>query len=151
MTVDTFTVEGMTPVIEAAERMIANLVSNAPVVRRNLSRETLVGFISEKDVMQCYASGRLYSTPDLKVVDVMRHRPVCVKPETDLFTLAAIFMQHDYRHVPVVASEILQGIVSRRDVLKALLRHYQDWQKLDPAKRQAPDFAGIFTSRYLLG
>lgn len=151
MTIDTFTVEERTPVLEAAERMLANLVSNAPVVRKDFTREILIGFISEKDLMQCYASGRLYTEPGLKVADVMRSHPVCVRPETDLFTLAAIFMQHSFRHVPVVVSQVLQGVVSRRDVLKALLRHYQDWQKLDPAKRKPPDLAGIFTPRYLFG
>jgi CBS domain-containing protein len=81
----------------------------------------------------------------------MRTHPVAVRPEADLFTLAAIFMQHGFRHLPVVAANMLQGMVSRRDVLAALLDHYRDWRGQDPAMRKAPDLGGIFTPRYLLG
>lgn len=151
MTTDCFTVDGKDRVVIAAERMIEHGVSNAPVVYTDFSRKLLVGFVSEKDLMQCYASGRLYSQPELQVGDIMRTHPVAVRPETDLFSLAAIFMQHGFRHLPVVAANMLQGVVSRRDVLKALLGHYHTWQAQDPATRKAPDLAGVFTPRYLLG
>ena len=151
MTTDPFTVDAKARVIDAAELMVARGVSNAPVVYTDFSRKLLAGFVSEKDLMQCYASGRLYSQPDLQVGDVMRTHPVAVRPEADLFTLAAIFMQHGYRHLPVVAANMLQGVVSRRDVLAALLDHYRSWREQDPATRKAPDLSGIFTPRYLLG
>jgi CBS domain-containing protein len=151
MTTDPFTIDGKARVLEAAKQMVARGVSNAPVVYEDFSRKLLVGFVSEKDLMQCYASGRLYSQPDLQVGEIMRTHPVAVRPEADLFTLAAIFMQHGFRHVPVVAANMLQGIVSRRDVLAALLEHHREWERQDPATRKAPDLAGIFTPRYLLG
>ncbi len=148
---DPFTVEAESLVVEAAATMIARGVSNAPVVRTDFQRKLLAGFISEKDVIQCYASGRLYSQPDLQVGEIMRTHPIGVRPEADLFTLAAIFMQLGYRHLPVVVANLLQGVVSRRDVLKGLLDHYESWRRQDPATRKAPDIAGIFTPRYLLG
>jgi len=151
MATDPFTLDGQARVIDAAELMIARGVSNAPVVYSDFSRKLLVGFVSEKDLMQCYASGRLYAQPDLQVGEVMRTHPVAVRPEADLFTLAAIFMQHGFRHLPVVAADMLQGVVSRRDVLAALLDHYRLWRQQDPATRRAPDLGGIFTPRYLLG
>lgn len=151
MTPDPFTLDGKARVIDAAELMLARGVSNAPVVYTDFSRNLLVGFVSEKDLMQCYASGRLYSQPDLQVGEVMRTHPVAVRPEADVFTLAAIFMQHGFRHLPVVAANMLQGMVSRRDVLAALLEHYRSWRMQDPALRRAPDLSGVFTPRYLLG
>jgi CBS domain-containing protein len=151
MTTAPFTLDGKMRVIDAAELLIAHGVSNAPVVYGDYSRTMLVGFVSEKDLMQCYASGRLYSQPDLQVGEIMRTHPIAVRPEADLFTLAAIFMQHGFRHLPVVAANQLQGVVSRRDVLAALLDHYRDWQHQDPATRKVPDLAGVFTPRYLLG
>jgi CBS domain-containing protein len=151
MTCDPFTLDGKARVIDAAELMIARGVSNAPVVYSDFSRQMLVGFVSEKDLMQCYATGRLYSEPDLQVGEVMRTHPVAVRPDADLFTLAAIFMQHGFRHLPVVAASMLLGVVSRRDVLAALLEHYRCWRELDPATRKAPDLAGVFAPRYLLG
>jgi len=151
MTPDPFTVDSQALVLEVAGQLIARGVSNAPVVAKDFSRKLLVGFVSEKDLMQCYATGRLYSQPDLQVGEIMRTHPVAVRPEADLFTLAAIFMQHGYRHLPVVAANMLQGVVSRRDVLAALLDHYREWSRQDPALRKAPDLAGIFTPRFLLG
>jgi CBS domain-containing protein len=151
MTPDPFTLDAKARVIDAAELMIARGVSNAPVVSTDFSHRLLSGFVSEKDLMQCYASGRLYSQPDLQVGEVMRTHPIAVRPEADLFTLAAIFMQHGFRHLPVVSANVLQGVVSRRDVLAALLDHYRAWRAQDPATRKAPDLSGIFTPRYLLG
>jgi CBS domain-containing protein len=151
MTADVFTVDKDIDVLQAADRMIARGVSNAPVVEHDFTRNIVVGFISEKDLMQCYASGRFYAGPELRVRDVMRPHPVCVRPEADLFTLAAIFMQHGFRHLPVVTAQVLEGMVSRRDVLAALLKHYRSWAVQPPSERRVPDLAGIFTSRYLLG
>lgn len=151
MVADPFTVEAEAPVVDAAAAMFARGVSNAPVVRATLARRLLAGFVSEKDIIQCYASGRLYSQPDLRVGEIMREHPVGVRPQADLFTLAAIFLQHGFRHLPVVEAGMLQGVISRRDVLKGLLEHYESWRRQDPATRKAPDMAGIFTPRYLLG
>lgn len=151
MTADVVTVARSMNILEAAELLIRSRISSAPVVDVDFTRNLLVGFVSEKDLMQCYASGQFYADPGLRVETVMRPHPVCVRPETDLFTLAAIFMQHGFRHVPVAVGQILQGMVSRRDVLAALLADYREWQCLDPAKRERPNLAGVFTSRYLLG
>lgn len=151
MTRGPFTVEATALVAEAAGALLARGVSNAPVIRTESTRKLLAGFVSEKDLMLCYASGRLYSQPDLQVGEIMRTHPVAVRPEADLFTLAAIFMQHGFRHLPVVSAGALEGVVSRRDVLQGLLAHYQAWERQDPRTRRAPDLAGIFTPRYLLG
>jgi CBS domain-containing protein len=151
MTAEPFTVNALNTVVDAATAMLARGVSNAPVVESDFNRRMLVGFISEKDVMHCYASGRLYSDPDLAVGEIMRVHPVGVRPEADLFTLAAIFMQHGYRHLPVIEAGVLLGVVSRRDVVKGLFRHYDQWQHQDPATRTTPDMAGVFTPRFLLG
>jgi len=151
MTRDVVTVSIDLSVVQAAELLITRGVSNAPVVERDLARQVLVGFISEKDVMQCYASGRLYTEPFLKVGDITRAHPVSVRPDADLFTLAAIFMQHNYRHLPVTVGQVLQGLVSRRDVLNALMTELKDWQFQPPQKRKVPNLAAIFTPRYLLG
>lgn len=151
MTREVVTVSTDMSVVQAAELLITRGVSNAPVVERDLAREVLVGFISEKDVMQCYASGRLYTEPFLRVGEIVRTHPVSVRPDADLFTLAAIFMQHGYRHLPVTVGQVLQGVVSRRDVLNALMTELKDWQFQPPQKRKIPNLSAIFTPRYLLG
>lgn len=152
MTVDTLTVRASDNVQEAAQRLVDQGISNAPVVEPDLAREILVGFVSEKDLLQCYASGWFHTRPELRIAEIMRPHPVCVRPETDVFTLAAIFMQHGFRHLPVVTgTNVLEGMVSRRDVLAALLKHYESWRLRKPEDREMPDVAGIFTARFIVG
>jgi CBS domain-containing protein len=151
MTEAPFTLSEKTGVKQGAELLLAKGLSNAPVIRQDFTRELLVGFVSEKDFMQCFASGAIYTKPSLRVADVMRPHPICVKPEADLFTLAAIFMQQGFRHLPVVRAGVLQGMVSRRDVLRALVEHHRRWEKRKTGKRKPPDLAALMTQRYLVG
>ena len=152
MTADTLTVSASDSVASAARRLVDQGISNAPVVHGELGREILVGFVSERDLMQCYAAGWFHSRPELKVSEIMRPHPICVRPETDVFTLAAIFLQHGFRHLPVVSgSVVLEGMVSRRDVLAALMKHYESWKLRKPEDRETPDLASIFTQKYIIG
>ena len=43
-----------------------------------------------------------------------------VKPNSDLFSVADVFLQHNFRRMPVVEGKILVGQISRRDVLRAI-------------------------------
>lgn len=151
MTPDVITVGERTKVNEAARILIENKVSNAPVIEQDFTRRMLVGFISEKDILQCFASGKLYDEAELEVAQIMRPHPVCVRPETDAFNLAAIFMQHGFRHLPVTEGGILLGMVSRRDVLSALMADLRNWQLQDPNTRRRPDVSRLFAPHFLLG
>lgn len=151
MTTDVVTVAQDTKVNDAARILLEREVSNAPVIQMDFTRRMLVGFISEKDILQCFASGKLYDDPALTVLHIMRPHPVCVRPETDVFNLAAIFMQHGYRHLPVAEAGMLLGMVSRRDVLSALMADLRAWHLQDPAKRQRPDLGRTFAPHFLLG
>lgn len=149
MTRDVVTVAADDSVIRAAEVILEARVSNAPVVEKDMTRELLVGFLSEKDLMQCYADGVFYDQPDLRVAEIMRPHPVSVSEEADVYTLAAVFMQHGYRHLPVTRAHMLQGVVSRRDVLAALYAGFKDWSAQEGAEK--PDLKAIFTPRFIVG
>jgi CBS domain-containing protein len=151
MTVDTLTVRKRDPVLEVAKWMLAQGISTAPVIEVMAHGEALVGFVSEKDVMLCFASGQIHSRPEITIAQIMRPHPVCVRPAADLFALAAIFMQHGFRHLPVVEGITLRGVVSRRDVVRGLLEHYEAWLTRPPADRRLPESAAIFTPQYLVG
>jgi predicted transcriptional regulator len=43
-----------------------------------------------------------------------------VKPNSDLFSVADVFLQHNFRRMPVVEGKKLVGQISRRDVLRAI-------------------------------
>lgn len=149
MTTDVLTLKEGQSVTEAAQLLLERGVSNAPVVEHDMTRDVLIGFVSEKDMMQCYADGIFYDQPDLRVRDVMRPHPVSVSEDADLYTLAAIFMQHGFRHLPVTRAHLLLGMVSRRDVLKALFQKYEQWSGQSGAEK--PDLKAIFTPRFIIG
>lgn len=151
MTVDTLTVRKRDTVLDAAKWMLAQGISTAPVIEVMAQGEALMGFVSEKDVMHCFATGQIHARPDITIGEIMRPHPVCVRPAADLFALAAIFMQHGYRHLPVVEGIRLLGVVSRRDVIRGLLNHYETWEKSASTDRQLPELATIFTPQYLVG
>ena len=150
MTRELVTVEHNLSVLQAAERLVDAGVSNAPVVEHDFTRQILRGLISEKDLMNCYATGAIYQRPGLKVSAIMRKHPACIEPQTPLFTLASVFLQSNHRHLPVVESQVLLGIVSRRDVLRAMVGHFRLWALGDRAQRRIPDIAGLLEAESIV-
>jgi CBS domain-containing protein len=127
-------------------------VSNAPVIEKTAEgRELLVGFISEGDCLAHLANEVFFGSPSQAqtVRTMMKRHPVCVEPEMDIFTLASIFVNHRYRHLPVVQEGQLLGIVSRRDVLQALDTYYREAIKDRNLDRFPPDLHEVINLRFV--
>jgi len=105
------------PVYEAINTLLSNKISGAPVIDDN---GKLVGVLSEKDCLRIFANGSFHALPASNVSDYMSKIVTTVQPETDVFTVADIFLKHTYRRFPVVDGDNLVGIISRRDILKAV-------------------------------
>ena len=56
----------------------------------------------------------------MTVSDWMTPEPVAVAPDAGLIEIRALFKRNGFRHVPVVKDGSLVGVVSDRDVLRAL-------------------------------
>lgn len=92
----------------------------------------LVGIVAEADVLRdrLPRDPRLHLRRDddadtvlpLLVRGVMSERVRCVDPTADVSDVAELFVEERLRSVPVVDGERLVGIVSRRDLLRALVR-----------------------------
>jgi predicted transcriptional regulator len=68
----------------------------------------------------------------------------------DVFSMATIFTQYPYRHLPVVKKKQLVGVVSRRGVLQAL---YEFERKicLDKAEHKClMDFRQLVNFRFII-
>ena len=80
----------------------------------------------------------------------MKQGPVCVSDETDIFALASIFIHHGFRQLPVTKNGELLGIVSRREVLKAIDKYYNDssWKSL--RERFRPDTHQLINHRFIM-
>lgn len=92
----------------------------------------LVGIVAEADVLRdrLPRDPRLHLRRDgeqehvlpLRVRGVMTEDVRCVEPRADVSDVARLFVDERVRSVPVVDGERLVGIVSRRDLLRALVR-----------------------------
>ncbi len=118
MTSSLQTVSPSMPLRELVRFLLLHKVSSAPVVDEH---DRLLGFISERD---CLAAIANESFSDSGVVQdasqIMRRHPTSIAPDTALFRVTSMFIEHGYRHLPVVHGEILVGVVSRSDVLRAV-------------------------------
>ena len=97
--------------------LLKNNISGAPVVDRN---NDICGILSEKDCLRVFANGSFYNMPGGAVSQFMTQTDATVSAETDLFSVAVIFLKHSYRRLPVVKGKKLVGQISRRDVLRAI-------------------------------
>ena len=132
--------------LKAIEELARNGGSAAPVVD---SKRCLRGILTEKDCLEYFSNEIYYGNPDVNVQSMMR-LPLCANPEMDVFSMATIFTQHPYRHLPVVKKKQLVGVVSRRRVLRAL---YEFERKvcIDKAKHKClMDFRELVNLRFII-
>jgi CBS domain-containing protein len=132
--------------------LLKHELSNAPVVSYQADgKPKLVGFISERDCLASLTQESFYGSPaPLETAGtIMRGSPICVTPENDLFTIASIFINHPYRHLPVTEDGILLGIISRRDVLKGIAEYYQSYGAAKLKERFRPDTHLIMYHRFI--
>ncbi|MDP9818256.1 CBS domain-containing protein [Spirilliplanes yamanashiensis] len=118
------------PVESAAELLTAHRVTALPVVDAD---GLLVGMVGESDLLwhRVPADPTIHMRrhPDADggdrpgmVSDVMSPYPLTTTPEADVAEVAEIMLENDVRSVPVIQDRNVIGIVSRRDILRAMVR-----------------------------
>ncbi|WP_163575444.1 CBS domain-containing protein [Halomonas faecis] len=119
MSRDCYRVTGNTSVTTLAEGLALHRLPGVPVVD---SHDHLTGFISEQDVLgKVLESAYLNDEPPL-VKELMRHEVLSVSPTKSITDLAQEMLGPKPKVYPVTEQNRLVGIVTRRDVLSALLR-----------------------------
>jgi CBS domain-containing protein len=124
------TVAQTTSVESAAAMLTAKAVTALPVVDAG---GRLVGMVSESDMLwhrvPADPTARLRPTPDTDpvnrpgmVVEIMSPYPVTTRPDADVAEVAEAMLEHDVRSMPVLEDGAVVGIISRRDILRALVR-----------------------------
>ncbi len=105
---------------DAAEALVGEVLGSLAVV----SDRSLVGIITERDLVRALASG---AEPESEfVVDWMAEAPDTFSPDVDVKEAAAWLLEVGYRHMPVMEDGELLGIVSIRDIMRALVGDRQD-------------------------
>ena len=110
MAVNLVTFLTTTNVVDAMDLLLKHGISGAPVVD---DEGSLVGIVSEVDLIQVVVQDSYYNEPVGIVADFMRANVETVTSDTD------IFIREHRRRYPVVDNGVLVGQISRRDVLLA--------------------------------
>lgn len=111
----------------AIDTLVKNEISGASVVD---GKGRLVGIVSEKDCLRILANGVYHHEPGGTVEEYMTEAVVSIHADTDIFTVADLFLKNIYRRMPVVEEGRVIGQVSRRDVLRAI-QEIKDKQQAD--------------------
>lgn len=107
------TIEPEATVFAAIEKMVAHNIGALVVTQAG----EVKGIISERDYMRRIAlEGR--SSRTTAVAEVMTRDIACIDPETSVEEAMAIMTKQRCRHLPVIESGALAGIVSVGDLVK---------------------------------
>jgi CBS domain-containing protein len=118
-----FTTSPEISLAEVVRQMVEHNVGSMLVCQRDLELgERLVGIVTERDMLRCFAAGKC-DLKQLKVADVMSTELITAKPADTVADLMGVMTTHRIRHVPVMTGERLVGMVSIGDLLKAQHDH----------------------------
>ena len=129
MTTPVITIDVDARVIDAAERLATNQIDSMPVLDPD---GRLIGMISELDIIR----GRLahdprshlrrehhdMDDPATAVRSIMTPTAICLTEFADVADIAETMLDHGIRAIPIVDGPHVVGIVSRRDLLRSLVR-----------------------------
>lgn len=133
MTTGAATIRPEASLAEAAQVMVDNEISGLPVVD---ARDKLVGILTEGDFLQpdhgtkprlleLLASSETSVADELsshRVDEIMTTPPITVTTETPIEEVIELMNHHKVKRLPVVTQGKVVGIVSRANLLLALVR-----------------------------
>ncbi len=118
-----FTTSPEVSLAEVVRQMVEHNVGSMLVCQRDLELgERLVGILTERDMLRCFAAGKCDLT-QMKVAEVMSTQLITAKPTDSVTDLMGVMTTNRIRHVPVMSGERLVGMVSIGDLLKAQHDH----------------------------
>lgn len=91
-----------------------------------IEQERMVGILTFHEVLQALAK-RSGTLGDLRVKDIMTPSPVSATPDMEVNDLRRIMLESGARYLPVLQEGKLLGVISFRDVAKAVLEE-QDFE-----------------------
>ncbi len=120
MTRDVISLGPDVEITAATECLINHDISGMPVLD---GHGRLVGILTERDCMKVALHAGYHDVPYGLVKDYMSPNPESVSPEQSVLALAEKFIYGRFRRYPVLDNGRLVGVISRRDVLRALSKH----------------------------
>jgi len=107
-------------ILEVMETLLKYQISGGPVVNEH---NEVIGIISEGDCIKQISESRYYNQPmnDMNVENYMVKNVETVSPDMHLFDMANKFLTLKIRRFPVCEDGKLVGLISQKDILKAVL------------------------------
>ncbi|MDE1147980.1 MAG: CBS domain-containing protein [Azospirillaceae bacterium] len=142
MTPGVLTVHPGDRLVDALRLIVRNRISGVPVVEDEAGGQVVVGVLTEGDLLRRTETGterpvgwwrRLFTAPGdqadhyskvhgRRVDEVMTRDVVTVDIDDDIATAVALMDRHVVKRLPVLAHGRLAGVISRADIVRALLR-----------------------------
>lgn len=89
-------------------------IAGMPVVEKG----KLVGIICQSDVLRGLKSGG--NVQQITVKDVMVHDVITAPPTESVVEIARLMIEKQINRVPIVENNVIVGIVTRGDIIKAV-------------------------------
>ncbi len=142
MSKEVITVHKNDTIAEIAKVLVDQSISGVPVVD---DEGLLVGIVSEGDLLHkettpripdyinllgaiIYYNGVEQYNADFKKLmaeqasSIMTKKVVSISEETDVDDIAKLMLQHGIKRIPIVKDNKVIGIISRRDLIKSLIK-----------------------------
>jgi len=133
MTEKIITTHPGTPIEGSTKIMVRNKLRRIPVLGKDEKashpEEKLVGIVTANDVLEFLGDNKLFTKMEspsgldvlnTKISEIMEKKVFTVEPLTRLGDLCELFNENDIGGVPVVKNDKVLGIITERDVLKAI-------------------------------
>ena len=121
------TFQSDTPIETAMESFLENKISGAPVLD---DQGNLVGVLSEKDCMRTLFESSYYNNLGGFVKEYMSTDLKTINIHDTLSNVADEFIKSRFRRFPVMEGDKLVGQISRRDILRAIVKlSYEEQSK----------------------
>ncbi len=122
MTQRVITLAPDTEILKAMHLLDTHDIANAPVVDE---QGRLVGIFSDRDCIRGVLQGAYHSEFGGLVREFMTKDVETVGPDEGLIEATRRLMQLPFRLYPVLEDDELVGVISRRDIIAALVRNWQ--------------------------
>lgn len=106
-----------TDVLDAIQMLVRHRIAGAPVTDNH---GNVVGMLSELDCMKIALTAGYHGERGGPVAEFMTTETETVDADMSIIDLAQKFLDSGFRRYPVVKDNRLIGLISRRDVLRAL-------------------------------
>ena len=122
-----------TPIEGSSKIMVRNRLRRIPVLgkeeKASHPEEKLVGIVTSNDILKFFADNKLFTKMESKsgldilnrkISEIMEKEVYTVEPSTRLEDLCNLLNEKDLGGVPVVENNEVLGIITEKDVLKAI-------------------------------